>query len=119
MNCYLHPETVAVGSCKYCFKGVCASCAVDTGVGLACTMACEAKVKATDALIERNKKMASFGAKTHSRNASLLALMSVLFLAFGYLAPRGFLSLYMVGFGVVLAVGALLAAANARRLGKL
>lgn len=36
MNCFYHPSTVAIGTCKHCGKGLCADCANDLGHGLAC-----------------------------------------------------------------------------------
>jgi hypothetical protein len=36
MNCFNHPDIPAVGICKYCQKGLCKDCAIDSGYGIAC-----------------------------------------------------------------------------------
>ena len=36
MNCFNHPDVPAVGMCKYCQKGLCKTCAFDSGHGIAC-----------------------------------------------------------------------------------
>ena len=45
MKCFKHGDVDAVGVCKWCGKGLCADCAVDTDGGLACRDSCEEKVK--------------------------------------------------------------------------
>jgi hypothetical protein len=45
MNCFYHPQTVAVGLCKSCGKGLCPACAVDMDQGLACRGRCEQEVR--------------------------------------------------------------------------
>ena len=60
VKCFKHPENEAVGSCKYCFRGVCPQCARDSGVGLACSETCQAEIKSVHALVERNKKLTTF-----------------------------------------------------------
>jgi len=54
MKCFYHREADAVGSCKACSKGLCAACAVDVGMGLACREACEEQVRSLNQLIDRN-----------------------------------------------------------------
>ena len=36
MNCFNHPDIPAVGICKYCQRGLCKDCAIDSGCGIAC-----------------------------------------------------------------------------------
>ena len=36
MNCFNHPDIPAVGICKYCQRGLCKTCAFDSGDGIAC-----------------------------------------------------------------------------------
>ena len=45
MNCYYHQDTVAIGVCRSCLRGLCPQCAVDLGAGLACRDRCEQDVK--------------------------------------------------------------------------
>ena len=41
MNCFYHPERVAIGLCKACTRGLCAECIVDVSPGCSCRGACE------------------------------------------------------------------------------
>ena len=36
MECYVHPEAVAVGNCVSCGRGICKDCAIETGNKLVC-----------------------------------------------------------------------------------
>ena len=40
MECFAHPNEIAVGLCKSCGKGVCRSCALPVDRGLACSERC-------------------------------------------------------------------------------
>lgn len=119
MKCFKHPQNDAVGSCKYCFRGVCAQCARDSGVGIACSEACEAEIKSVHALVERNKKLSVFAPKTHSRQAVLLAMMAVVFIGFGMFSEFRFLSAYFIVFGIVLLFGAAFSFFNSRRMARM
>ena len=120
MKCFAHPESDAVGSCKHCYKGVCSACAKDTGVGLVCSPECETEVKSLRAMVERNKSVYPLAAKTHTRNAVLLALFALVFLIFGIFEQRGtFLSSFLLAFAVAIAIGAIFSFANGRRYAKL
>ena len=57
MNCFRHREVVAVGLCKSCQKGLCPTCTVDVGQGLACHDACEEQVRSINQLMERSIRM--------------------------------------------------------------
>ena len=41
MQCFAHPQNPAVGVCKACAKGVCASCAIPVTYGIACSESCK------------------------------------------------------------------------------
>ena len=110
MNCYLHPETVAVGSCKHCCKGVCASCAVDTGVGLACTMACELRIKAGNVLAESARKSYVVSARSYWYLAIYLGA-SLVYVFFAALAKT-----FPMKYGVVYGAFYLLAIAMVLKL---
>ena len=51
MKCFVHTSADSVGTCKHCSKGVCASCAIDTGDGIACSELCESHVKTMTTLM--------------------------------------------------------------------
>ena len=57
MKCFYHQSEDAVGLCKACSKGVCPSCAIDVGGGLACRETCVEAVKAINSLVTRNVKI--------------------------------------------------------------
>ena len=45
MECFYHEGRPAVGSCRSCLKGLCRTCLVDLGRGLACANRCEQAVR--------------------------------------------------------------------------
>jgi len=70
-------------------------------------------------MVARNRKMYPLAARTHSRNAIWLTALALVFIVFGIIAERGFVSHYLIAFGFVVLLGAGFAAFNARRLSKL
>ncbi len=118
MKCFNHPQNEAVGTCKHCFRGVCAQCAKDSGVGLACSDACESQIKSVHALVERNKKLTAFAPKPHFRSALMLTMMAAVFIGFGLFSKVRFLSAYFIVFGAVLLFGAVLALLNSRKIAR-
>ena len=118
MKCFSHPQSEAVGSCKHCFRGVCAQCARDSGVGLACSESCESQIKSTHALVERNKKLVAFAPKTHTRSALMLTMMAVAFIGFGIVSKIPFMSAFLIVFGAVMLCGAAFAFVNSRKIAR-
>jgi len=57
MECFAHEGRPAVGSCRACFKGVCRTCAVDLGRGLACAGRCEEAARALIASLEQSMRI--------------------------------------------------------------
>jgi hypothetical protein len=76
MRCFKHPQSEAVGTCKHCFKGVCAECTKDTSVGIVCSPQCEEEVLSVKALLDRSKKSYTLASKTYLRNTIWLVLTS-------------------------------------------
>jgi len=118
VKCFKHPENEAVGSCKHCFRGVCPLCARDSGVGLACSEACEGEIKSVHALVERNKKLVAFAPKPYSRNALIGVMMAAVFVGFGIFSQSHFMSAYFIIFGVVVLCGAALSFFNSRKIAR-
>jgi hypothetical protein len=116
MNCFRHHQSAAVGTCKYCFKGVCAECANDTGIGLACSPQCQEEVKSVKALMDRSRQAFPFAAKTYFRNAILLALFGVVFFGFGFVWGKdsGLFGFFLAT-GSVMAIGAIFSFLAGRR----
>lgn len=61
MNCFNHTSSSAIGVCKACQKGLCAECAVDVGLGIACKGACETNVIEINEMTERSLKIYGIG----------------------------------------------------------
>lgn len=118
MKCFNHPQNEAAGSCKFCFRGVCAQCARDSGVGLACSEACESQIKSTHALVERNKKLTAFAPTTHSRSAVMLLLMAAVFIVFGMISRILFMKAFLAVFGIVMLCGAAFSLLNSRKMAR-
>jgi hypothetical protein len=55
MNCFNHRDSVAIGLCKNCAKGVCAACVVEATNGIACSEPCRKEVSRVAALIKSAK----------------------------------------------------------------
>src|ERR1700751_2305688 len=101
MKCFTHPDADAVASCKHCFKGVCTRCAKDSEVGVVCSQACEDEVRSVRSMLERSRKMYPLAAKAHMRSAIVLAAMAIVFIVFSRVSGHGFMSNYLLAFGVV------------------
>jgi hypothetical protein len=85
MNCFYHPNVVAVGTCKSCSKGLCRECAVDLGKGLACKGACEKDVAAVIKLIERNIQLSPVNEQLVNTARGNRYIGAVFYLIFGFL----------------------------------
>lgn len=118
MKCFNHFQNEAVGTCKHCFRGVCSQCARDTGVGLACSEACEHEVKSVQALVERNKNLTAFAPKPYSRSAVTSTLMGAVFIGFGLISRIPFMRAFLIVFGMVVLCGAVVAFLNSRRIAR-
>ena len=57
MNCFNHPGTPAIGTCKACSKGLYKDCASDIGHGLACKDVHEAEVNDQHMIFAKNVKI--------------------------------------------------------------
>jgi len=118
MKCYNHPTSEAIGTCKHCCKGMCSACAKDSGWGLVCSQQCEEEVKILRAMVQRNRNLVPFAAKSHLRSAAILFAMAAVFMGFG-LAIGGPIRVYMISFGLIMLVGGGFAVLNSRRMAKL
>ena len=59
MECFYHPGTSAVGSCRACLRGVCRACAIELEGGLACPDRCEPLVRALIASLQQSLRFQS------------------------------------------------------------
>lgn len=111
MNCYNHPDRLAVGICKNCQKGLCRECAVDVGNGLACKDACEDEVRAINETLQRGKSAYQKTGKAYKRTAIIFGLVGGLFLLFGivFIAFGGDTgtAFFVIPFGLIFCIAAL------------
>ena len=89
MECYVHPGAAAIGICKYCQKGLCRECAVDTGVGISCRGKCEDEVKAIKELLAREKGVYGKAASASYRTGLVLCLMGLAFIVWSMAGHGG------------------------------
>ena len=119
VKCFRHLQSDAVGTCKYCFKGACTECAKDSDVGVVCSPQCEAEVRSLKAMVDRNKQAFPLVAKTHARNAILLALFSAGFLAFSAIERSdSFMFPFLLSFGAIFGLGAVFSFVMGRKFTK-
>jgi hypothetical protein len=56
MKCFKHSGTEAVGTCKYCQKGVCHQCVIEEPNGIACSITCAGELKKLEAVSQFTQK---------------------------------------------------------------
>lgn len=89
MNCFNHPTTAAVGTCKACGKGLCEACVVDMGHGLSCKGEHEATVQAYDDMLRRNARILAAAPKNIVLAPVFYAFMGVVFIAWALTSHKG------------------------------
>lgn len=85
MKCFIHSNNDAVGICKSCQKALCASCAVDTGRGLACPGNCVDEVSDLNKIVDKSKRIYSIGTSSKLPPTGIIMYMffGVMFTGFG------------------------------------
>ena len=83
MNCFYHPTTPAVGTCKYCQRGLCTECAAVVDDVLACKNRHEDEVHQLDKLTARNLFQSERTQSVYMRNAIFYGLVGLAFTGFG------------------------------------
>jgi hypothetical protein len=122
MNCFYHPTLVAVGSCKSCGKGLCPTCTVDLGKGLACKGRCEEDVKGLIHMSNYSVAMVD-SRKGNMRGGSLTGgvfymAMGLIFLIPSVYVHDGVMLVLGLPFGMIIFVMGVLAFRRARALPK-
>ena len=90
MRCFYHRDIEAVGTCKNCCRGLCPTCAIDVGNGLACRERCEDEVRSLNRVIARNKTAYQKTSGAYARVALFYGLVGLGFLGAGFANWRGF-----------------------------
>ena len=104
MNCFTHRSLAAVGICKSCGKALCPDCAADTGHGLACKNACEARVLLTNQIVEcqaRVLRVANAQVRTAGVFTCVIGLMILVLAGSSYVWENLLLAIFFGVFGVV------------------
>ena len=83
MVCYYHPDTPAVGLCKYCQRGLCTDCAAPAGDSLACRNLHEDHVRAMETLMKKNILQSKRVGSDYTRNTIFYGTVGILFAGFG------------------------------------
>ncbi len=63
MNCFTHQQSVAIGICRYCGKGICPACCKESTHGVACSTACASELEKNAELLAISKRTYGIGAK--------------------------------------------------------
>jgi hypothetical protein len=116
MRCFNHSDREAVGSCKYCCKGLCPDCCADLPGGIACRAKHEQQVERIDAMVDRARQVQSTAARARYVAPSFFLLMGVAFIVYNVFFGRGDGLLTTMGVGFSL-FGAALLAINLRAYG--
>ncbi len=111
MNCFYHPEQPAVGTCRYCGRGLCSECLAIAEDMLACKDRHEPHVRDLHLVAQHSALQATRYGSNYLRNAVFYGLVGVLFVAFGISQYR-FLGLEAVFFMMIGAFLLYAAAAN-------
>jgi hypothetical protein len=108
MRCFNHADREAVGSCKYCSKGLCPDCCADLAVGLACSGKHERLIEQLDAMVARAGQVQSTAARAKLIAPAFYLLMGLVFGGYGIFYGRSGLFLIVLGSGFTLFGAALL-----------
>jgi sulfite exporter TauE/SafE len=110
MNCFYHPDTPAIGLCKYCQRGLCSECAVIVDDVVACKNRHEDEVQQLGQLAARNLFQSRRVSSSYMRNAIFYGLVGILFAGFGLVQYRylGLQAVFfmMIGLFLLYAAGA-------------
>ena len=110
MKCFNHPDVDAVGICKQCHKGICASCAVDLGYALACKDKHETEVATVDRAISIQVKAVDTQPKSTFISNFIILVAGITLLGFGTFGKYGIFGKYSGGsfitvtFGIILVI---------------
>jgi ABC-type multidrug transport system fused ATPase/permease subunit len=102
MHCFYHQDTEAVGSCKVCAKGLCAACAADLGLGLACRNQHEARAAAVEQLTtDALQVQTTAGGGAKYVGSAFMGFLGVILVGYGYHWGKGDRLLLVLGVGFI------------------
>ena len=83
MNCYYHPDKLALGLCKHCQRGLCSECAALVEDVLACKDRHEGQVRTFDEMTKQNILKSKRAGSDYVRNTIFYGIVGLLFTIFG------------------------------------
>lgn len=83
MKCFNHPQSDAIGMCKNCQKGLCSTCVVDVGDGLACRNSCEGKVRLLNKITEKSVQTLEVNATVYKGTSVFFFVLGIIMLLMG------------------------------------
>lgn len=102
MNCFNHPDKVAIGICKACGKGLCSECVTDLGYGLACKDKHEKAVESVSTMIAREMKIQESAPKDVLITPIFFFFMGFAFVSVSYYSGYGFMDIgFIAGAGIM------------------
>ena len=107
MKCFLHPTNDALGICRNCGKGTCATCAQDGANGLACSPLCAERIERAEAVMQS----AEAATKLSRRGAGYFQPLFLIVLGLGmlghalWIAPPGRSSFGLLAGGLFVVFG--------------
>ena len=102
MNCFNHPNIVAIGLCKACSKALCQECAIDLDHGLACKNKHESDVEDLKLIIEKSTRIYKEAPKNTLIAPIFYLFMGLVFSGFGYFSKGGMTDLpFILGMGFI------------------
>ncbi|MBA3685177.1 MAG: hypothetical protein H0W72_08055 [Planctomycetes bacterium] len=117
MKCFLHTSADAVGSCKFCHKGLCAACVGDSGYGLACSESCKAELLSIKDMMTKSKMLYGQTKGRFPILAIMLVSMGGLFSVIGLASIKTGRGIFPLGIGLLFLMLGVLALINQRRSG--
>ncbi len=83
MNCYYHPNELALGICRHCQRGLCTNCTSEVDDSLACKDRHEEQVRVIETVTQRSLLQSERLGSAYRRNAIFYFLVGILFAGFG------------------------------------
>jgi len=105
MKCFNHEEIDAVGICKYCQKGFCHNCIVETPYGITCQGRCESEITELYAMIQQSKQDRITTSRTYVQTSLWLVILGFLFLVVSPFV-HGVISIFLALSGLAFLLGA-------------
>lgn len=118
MKCFYHIDRDAVGICKFCHKGLCPECAIDSNAGLACIgKECQDQVLMQDEMTRRSQRAMDNTAKAYRASALMYTLLGLAMFIPGLILTlkKESSAILIIVLGILFFFSALMSYINSRR----